>query len=379
VTERELREALRTVPVDEDARARTQQVVRAAYAEREPQPVRRRWAPVLAVVACALVAAVVVASMNAPGDAVARWVKQVLGEGHPDPRPALVRVPGGGRLLVGTADSAWVVSPDGSRRRLGDYAGASWSPHGLFVVVWRGGELTAVEPTGRVRWSLARKGRITAARWAPGDGYRVAYLSGGALRVLNGDGTGDRAFARARPVAPSWRPGTAYVLAYADPRGRVRVVNVDTGRELWRTAPTLVSKIAWSPNGRRLVVATPRRLLLFARDGRRLTMRTAPRGAVIDDVSWSPQGRLAEVWREARASQIVVSGRTVFTGSGQFGSIAWSPSGRRLLVPWPAADQWLFVNVDGGRAAAVANIERQFARGPARRSFPDAVEWCCPP
>ena len=73
----------------------------------------------------------------------------------------------------------------------------------------------------------------------------------------------------------------------------------------------------------------------------------------------------------------MVDGRTVFTGSGRFGTVAWSPSGRRLLVPWPAADQWLFLDVDGGRATAVANIARQFARGPARQAFPDAVEWCC--
>jgi hypothetical protein len=57
--------------------------------------------------------------------------------------------------------------------------------------------------------------------------------------------------------------------------------------------------------------------------------------------------------------------------------VAWSPSGRRLLVPWPEADQWLFLSTDGGRIAAVANIRRQFAAGPRRSAFPDAVEWCC--
>ena len=378
MTERELREALRRAPVDDDARGRALQVARAAYREREPVRPRQRWAPAVTVVACALAAALVVASLNAPGDAVARWVRQVLGAGHPDPKPALVRVPGGGRLLVSSADGAWAVAADGARRRLGDYAGVSWSPRGLFVVGWRGGELVAMEPSGRVHWSLARPGRITAARWAPGDGYRVAYLSGRTLRVVNGDGTGDRRLAAAAAVAPSWRAGSAYVLAYADPRGRVRVVNVDTGAELSRT-PSLrrVRRLAWSPDGRRLAIVTGRRVLVLDRRGSPVREHRVPRGTAVDAVSWSSAGRLAEVRRGPRTSEIVVDGRAVFTGSGRFGSVAWSPSGRRLLVPWPAADQWLFLDVDSGRATAVANIARQFARGPARQAFPDAVEWCC--
>jgi len=377
VTERDLREALRHVPVDEDARGRALHVVRAAHREREPVRSRRRLAPALAIAACALAAVVVAASLNAPGDALARWVRQVLGTGHPDPKPALVRVPGGGRLLVSSPDGAWAVAADGSRRRLGDYAGVSWSPKGLYVVGWRGAELVAMEPSGRVHWSLARSGRISAARWAPGDGYRVAYLSGRALRVVNGDGSGDRRLAAAAPVAPSWRAGLQYVLAYVDRAGHVRVVNADTEVELWRTARARVRQLAWSPDGSRLAVVTSRRLLVFGRGGRLVDRRAVPRGTVVDGVSWSRGGRLAEVRRGARTSEIVVDGRAVFTGSGRFGTVAWSPSGRRLLVPWPAADQWLFLDVDSGRATAVANIARQFARGPAHRAFPDAVEWCC--
>ena len=366
MTERELREALRSVPV-EGARARSLAVVRAAYRSREPVRARRRWAPALALVACAVAAAVVAASLNAPGDAVARWVRQVLGTGHPDPRPALVRVPGGGRLLVGP----WVISPDGSRRRLGDYAGMSWSPHGLYVVAWRRGELTAMEPNGAVHWSLARRGRITAARWEPRDGYRIAYLSGRTLRIVNGDGTGDRPFARAARVAPSWRRGFPYVVTYVGPRGWVRVVAVDSGRRLWSAHVPGVAEVAWSPDGRRLAVVTPRRLTVFGRAGNRLRVQRAPAGTVIDDVSWSPDGRLAQVRRGSATSQVVVGGRLLFTGPGRFGGLAWSPNGRRLLVPWPAADEWVFLAADGGRAAAVANIERQF--GP----LPAAAEWCC--
>jgi hypothetical protein len=372
VNEQRLRDAMRSVDEAPGARARALDVVRAAYREREPvPPPPRRWVPVAALLVCVLAAAVVAVTVGSPGDAVARWVRQVLGTGHPAARPALVRVPGGGRLLVSTADGAWVVAADGSRRRLGDYAGASWSAEGRFVVAWRGGELVAMEPSGRVRWSLAREGRITVARWARVEGFRVAYLSGRTLRVVDGDGTDDRRLGPARAVAPAWRPDTRYVLAYADRRGRVRVVPVDGGRELWRT-PRIpgVQEIAWAPDGRRLVVTTPRRALVYARGGRLLAARTMPRAVVLDHVSWSPDGRLAEVRRGARTSAIVVGARTLFTGTGRFGSVAFSPSGRRLLVPWPVADQWLFLGADGGRAAAVANIERQFGG-------PGPVEWCC--
>jgi WD40 repeat protein len=367
VTERELREALRSVPVDE-ARARSLDVVRAAYRAREPVPVRRRWAPALAVVACALAAAVIAASLNAPGDAVGRWVREVLGTGHPHPRAALVRVPGGGRLLVSSGGGAWAVAPDGMRRRLGDYAGASWSPRGLYVVAWRGGELVAMEPNGRVHWSLARQGLIAAARWAPIDGYRIAYIAGRTLRIVNGDGTGDRRFARVRAIAPAWRPDRAHVLAYVA-RGRVRVAAVDANRQIWTVRARGVTKLAWSPDGRRLAVVTPRHLLVVAR-GRTLERRAMPDGMVLDDASWSPSGRLVLVRRGARTSEVVIGGRVLFTGPGRFGAISWSPNGRRLLVPWPAADQWLFLDAAGGRAAAVGNIDRQFGgSGP--------VEWCC--
>ena len=384
MNEQRLRDELRQAPIDDGARARTLRVVRAAYAGREPAP--RRWAPVVVAVACVLAAVVVAASATAPGDAVARWVRSVFsgGDEPATTRPALVRVPGGGRLLVTSsapAAGAWVVSPDGSRRRIGDYAGASWSPRGLFVVAWRDGELRAVEPGGRVRWSLSRRGPIAAARWAP-SGFRIAYLSGGSLRVVAGDGTGDRRLAAARPVAPAWRPDAANVLADADRRGRVRVVAVDSGRELWRTRTLRgVTELAWSPDGARLLAATPRAWLVLSRGGHVLSRRSLPAGFVADDLAWAPRGnRIAVVRRNARRSDVLLTGprgqRPLFTGSGRFGRVAFSPDGRRLLVPWPSADQWLFLSTRG-RIAAVANIGRQFARGPRPGPFPDAVEWCC--
>jgi hypothetical protein len=380
VNDQRLREALRSVPA-EDARSRARDVVLAAYREREPAlprthrlvaPIRRRrrLAPAFVILAALLVIGVVLAAVNSPGNAVARWVREVLGTDHPHARPALVRVPGGGRLLVSSPDGVWVIAADGSRRRLGDYAGASWSPRGLYVVAWRDHELFAVEPGGQVRWSLARRGTIDMARWAPVDGYRIAYLAGRTLRIVNGDGTGDHALGRASVgVAPAWRPDARHVLAYAARDGRLRVVAVDGGGE-WHARLRGIIQLAWAPNGRRLAAVRPRGVVLFDRGGHRVGVRRPPRGMAVDYASWSPRGQLAVVVRGAARSEVRVGQRTLFTGSGRFIGLAWSPSGRRMLVPWPAADQWLFLSADGGRVAAVANIARQF--GSTR-----PVEWCC--
>jgi dipeptidyl aminopeptidase/acylaminoacyl peptidase len=394
MNERDLRDALRdAVPEDDAARRRAWQVVQAAYGELEPRrrrPLRPRRLLALAVAATLVpVAAGGGAAASAPHSAVGHWVRGVLGVGDRDARPALARVPGGGRLLVAGGDGVWVVSADGSKRRLGSYVGASWSPHGRFVVAWRGRELTALDPAGKVRWSLARQQPVALARWAPVDGFRIAYLAGGALRVVGGDGTDDHRYAAARQdVAPAWRPDNRHVLAYVDARNRVDVVAVDSRTRLGRSAPlTDPRELAWSADGRRLMATTRRRVILFDGAGRRLRSRAMPAASVVADAEWAPDGaRIAVVRRTPGAGRSDVllldperglRMRALFGGPGRFGALAWSPSGERLLVSWPEPDQWLFLRPRGGRRDAVANIARQFMPGAARPSFPRAVQWCC--
>ncbi|MEA2144216.1 MAG: hypothetical protein QOI64_2646 [Solirubrobacteraceae bacterium] len=395
MNEQQLREALRdAVPEDERARRRAWQVVQASYAEREPSRRRRpRRRLVALAVAAALVpvAAAGGAAASAPHSAVGQWVRGVLGVGERDVRRALVAVPGGGRLLVQGEAGTWVVSADGAKRRLGDYTGAAWSPRGLFVVAWRGGELTALDPGGKVRWSLARPEPIALARWAPVNGYRIAYLAGGGLRVVNGDGTADRRLAAAarRSVAPAWRPDDAHVLAYADARERIDVVAADSRERLWRSArlPGL-AQLSWSADGRLLLAATRRGLVLFDAAGRRMFTRPMPAGSVLQEVAWAPRRSQVAVVRRVVAAgrsevllldpQRGLRGRVLFTGPGRFGAPAWSPDGARLLIGWPEADQWLFLRARGrGRLTAVANIARQFGPGDATPAFPRSVRWCC--
>ena len=131
-------------------------------------------------------------------------------------RTALFRLPAPGRLLVESAKGPWIVRPDGSKRLLGPYREASWSPHGLFLAATGRDELAAVEPGGRVHWTLARPA-VRFPRWTgTRTDTRIAYLTGGRLHLVAGDGTGDREIARAAPVAAAWRPGTR-ILAYATP------------------------------------------------------------------------------------------------------------------------------------------------------------------
>jgi hypothetical protein len=376
---------------DPAARERSLRIVRAAYQQLQPCPRRRPWRAFVATVLLAAVGAAGVAAASAPRSDVGRFVRGVLGVGEPHARAALVRVPGGGRLLVAAGDGAWVVASDGAKRRLGAYAGASWSPHGKFAVVWRGRELTAVDPVGRVRWSLPHEAAVADARWAPGDGFLIAYRAGAALRIVGGNGARDRGLAAARAgVAPAWRPDATHTLAYADARGRVTVVDADTGQRRWRGAPLAgVRELLWSPRGDRLLAVGAARLTLYGAGGARLASRALPAGTRAEHAAWAPRGsRVALVrtsGRRTRSELVLLDAaddlraRPLFARLGRFDAPAWSPGGRWLLLPWPDADQWLFLRPDGApRRTAVANIARQFAPGAQRAAFPRTVQWCCP-
>jgi hypothetical protein len=375
-------------PGELDAERRAWAVVRAAYDPAAPTS-RRAW-PTRPLIALAAVLALVAAALSPPGRAVGGWMRDAIGRervaGRADARPALASLPAPGRLLVVSARGAWVVNEDGSKRRLGAYGDASWSPRGLHVVLVRGPRLVAATPTGEIRWTLTRRPRVIAPRWSP-SGFRIAYGARGALRVVNGDGEPDRLLAaRAVPGAWAWHPDAArHVLAYATPDGIVRVVDVDAERVLWRTrrgSPVL--RVEWSADGEELLVVSPRRLRTFARPGERrlnmwvpLTVRTAgfaPSGREIGFMVSDPTaGESAVFVYDGRSS------REVFSGAGRFGDLEWSPDGRWLLVTWPSADQWLFLRMPRvGEIRAVSDIQREFdPGGGAAGAPPRPAGWCC--
>jgi hypothetical protein len=253
---------------EHDARERAWTVVSAAFAEREPRPQRRSWRPVTVVVLAVVVAA---GLLSPPGRAVLDEIRQAVGV--EESAPALFSLPAPGRLLV-TADSGvWVVDEDGSKRLLGDYREASWSPFGRFVVATRANELVALTPDGRVRWSLARPD-VRLPRWGGSrTDTRVAYFSSGRLRVVGGDGKRDRLLAAdAAQRAPVWLTGGTHRLAYAARDGSVRVVDVDTAEVVDRDAPARLIRppaATASPDGRWTVVGwADADQLVFTRLGR---------------------------------------------------------------------------------------------------------------
>lgn len=394
MSDRDLRADLLTVPVPDelDAQRRTWRVVEAAYAEREAVPRRRRsLRPILALAA---VAAVVAAGLSPPGRTVGGWIQDRVA-GEPDAEPALVQLPGPGMLLVAAERGPWIVRQDGSKRLLGDYDDASFSPHGLFVVATAGRRVVALEPDGDPRWSLARPGQVADARWAPDPGFRVVYREGDTLRIVAGDGTGDRLLARGvAPVAPAWLPRAGRtVLAYARADGAVRVVDVESGEAVLRTPRARrVREILWTPDGL-LAVLTRRELRVHDRRGRvRRAARAAEGNELLDAVAL-PGGRVvyADFDPQARATALVlahcfapadcrtVGPSTIFQGAGHLQDLSLSPDGRWLLAGWPEADQLLFLGFPRvGKVVAVEDVRREFdPGGAARGAFPRLAGWCC--
>jgi hypothetical protein len=376
VNEDRLRHLLHEAPLPPSDRARAFAVFRQAFAEREQVSWPRRHARALALSAAA--AALVAAAMSPPGRAVLGSLRDAVGrEGVKRAQPALVSLPAPGPLLVQSAKGPWVLQPDGSRRLLGSYRDAAWSPHGLFLAVTRPNQLVAVDPQGHVRWALARAD-VRHPRWTgTRTDARIAYLSGSRLHLVAGDGTDDVDLCgvpAAADVAPAWRPGPERVLAYTTTRGRVYVLDADRCSLSWRSAPFAAPRLlAWSSDGRRLALVTANKLVVFA--GWRPTVRFM-RG--ITSAAFAPGGHaLAAV---QRGSVLLFDGddlrakpKRVFAAAALLGQVVWSPDGRWLLATWPSADQWLFVRSSGGKLLANSHITEQFGGG----SFPSLTGWCC--
>ena len=387
--ERDIREALQSVIVPEqnEAAERSWEVVRSAHAEcpdpRPPHRMRRRGLQLALAVG---VAAVLV---SPAGASVRHWVADAVSPGVKHAKPALTSLPTPGSLLIQSGNGPWVVHADGSKRLLGNFSGASWSPHGLYVAATSQHELAAVDQSGKVRWALDRTGPVRLASWNGPDGFRVTYLNGDSLRVVDGDGTGDRLLEpQIAPVAPAWKPGFRYVLAFAESNGTVTAVQTETGKAVFRTAPgPRPVSLQWSTDGRNLLVTDARKVELLDKEGKRLWRWSMPPRTRIVAARLAPGGdqRIALILRGGTGNRILLGSpttppRTLFSGPGLFSELEWSPNGDWLLLPWKSADQWLFLNLKRpGKIDAISNVSQQFAPGaqPGAASFPRIDGWCC--
>jgi hypothetical protein len=392
-------------PGEEDARRRAGTVARAALAERSaiapaPRLPRRGRGPAAALVVL-LAATVLALGLTAPGRATAEWVRQhlseVTGRDAPPTRAAsrYGPLPGGGRLLAVNDQGLFAFGLPGNapRELLGRIDAATWSPHGRFVAAVRGIELIAVDLRGRRHWSLSAAHPIRWPAWSP-SGFRVAYVvgrgardGGRTIRVVAGDGSGDRPLAASGPTPPVWQPGVAPAerLATVDSAGRVALRDADSGRVLWRTrlyrAPL---QLAWTGGGRRLLVLERRRVVtLDAATGARvgqsatqantinLALAARPRHhgyAVIRRAANDPRDRVAVVRTDASGRRVRDSSSVLFAG-GPIRAIAWSPRGDWLAADLAGVDGWDLVHVRG------RGVDRVRTLGAGRGAR--LAGWCC--
>jgi hypothetical protein len=326
------------LPDATDAEQRAWAVVRAGAPPARAGR-RRRRAPIAALLA--VVGAAV--ALTPPGAAVGEWVRDRVDPpkpaAQPSARPAS-RLPAAGRLLVRDARGVAVVAQDGKRTRLGRYDGATWSPHGRFVAAWRGTRLTALTPEGEIRWQIDAPARIRVARWSLDRGYRIAYVTdGGRLRVVAGDGTGDRPLAATAAAAvPAWRPGGDHALAFVTAAGRLAIRDVDTGAAIERprgAIPRGTRTLSWSAGGRLLAAAGPRAIRVFdlrAGGAHRIATRRRERFTA---AAFSPiHPTLARIARLGDRAT-VQAGRELFATRGRIRAAAWSPDGRWLMLETP--------------------------------------------
>jgi hypothetical protein len=365
------------IPGEHEARERTWAVAAASFAERQPHDRRRRmWRPALAI---AIVVAAAAAVLSPPGRAVLDGLREVVGVERA--QPALFSLPSGGRLLVASDAGVWVVQRDGSKRLLGPYREASWSPFGRFIVAAKTNELAALEPDGDVRWTLARPDPRSAVWTGSETDTRIAYVDRSGARVVAGDGEADHLLAAGVRGPLAWSPGPSHLLAYVV-RGRIRVQDVDTRRVVWQDrvadGGSPVRALAWSSDGTRLAVLQPFALRVYGEAGQVLDQDDPSDATQDGDASFRPKKRVLSVIRLHGAQSTVFglrAGAPRFSGTGVFAQLQWSPNGRWLLLTWPTADQWVFVHANGGkrRIRAVANVSEQFRS----RAFPRVEGWCC--
>jgi len=361
------------LPGEAEAAARSWPVVEAALGERVPSshrgPVRAR-----VIVAVAL-AGLALATVLSPAGA---WIGDRF-DNNPPESPAFAPLPQGGSVLAISRSGAYAIRPDGSVRRLGAFTEAGWSPHGLHVAGVEGRRLVAVDAAGTVKWTLTGRHPLSHPAWSTGLGYAVAYIEGHSLRVVagNGDPTTNRILRRdAAAVTPAWRPHTDHVLTYATTNGALETIDVDSGRTIARSRVSASFEpprsVAWARGGHRLVALWPHSLTVLDLGGQVRRTISLPGPARL--LALHPSGERAAVVLGRRVLGVRLAGgelRQLFQGTVD--GIAWSQDGKRLLLAWRDADEWLLLG-PGHRIRALHGVSRELG---SAGGFPRVASWCC--
>ncbi len=255
-----------------------------------------------------------------------------------------------------------MVSEDDSRRRLGSYSAAAWSPNVIFVALADGRQLAVAEPDGKLRWSITAPAKVADLVWAAPSGSRIAYRAGRELRVVEGTGAADRSVADAvAAVGPAWRPGAAddsgpYELAFVGRDGRIRLADPDDPAAEPVLGPSSVSAshLLWLDADRLAAIDRGRIVILDSR--LRATERIPlPGGGEVTAADVAPEaGRIALARSESsypprskllliRVGRNLDEVRSVFSIPGEYAGLSFSPDERWIAAGWPEADSWLMV------------------------------------
>jgi hypothetical protein len=217
--------------------------------------------------------------------------------------------------------------------------------------------------------------------------------------VTAADGTGDHSIAaETAAVPPAWSPLGVSDLAYVDGSGELRFADGESGATLGaRAALPGVVDLEWGNDGAAVLEASraavrlrPVRVEKLAEGiGVGAEQRLAlPEGAVVRDAALSPRGgtvaALVSLGR-ARGERSAIllfdlhsgASQRLLSVPGRLSELAFSPDGRRLLIAWPEADQWLFLPTDRGKGRAVGEVAAAFAPGGGTTAFPKVEGWCC--
>jgi hypothetical protein len=278
---------------------------------------------------------------------------------------------------------ASTVGAHGRIRALGPASDGDLSPHARNAVLASGSALVAVSVAdGQVRWRVPAPAPVSLPRWSLERTVppccRVAYLAGGALYAVGGDGRGAHVVAtHVLAVAPAWRPGPGHELAYAAPDG-IHVVEGDTRRERAhvRIAVRPVG-LSWRSDGRRLAVgdatgvtlysATGKRLLRLPAHGSVLAAGYAPGGDRLVVLRRDAGGRLSLLVRRATGALRVLRNLTITAA----GDLRLSPDGRFALLASREADEWIEIRLRDGHLQHLREIGQRLRAGFA----PRALAW----
>jgi WD40 repeat protein len=319
--------------------------------------------------------------LTRPGQAVGEWVGHKLdvvkeAKPKPAPRPTPVHrdgtaLPSPGKLLVSGGRGLWIVNADGSKRRLGTWTQGALSPHALNVAATRGRTLAAIATDGNVRWKHTAPAPVKDPRWSP-DGLNIAYRAGARMHLIYGNGLHDVTLhGRAADAAPAWRPNDPNTLAWARQDGTVIVENAYTGLILWHRRTGPVRTLAWSADGKRLLIAGRRRAAIY-RPGSTTkphTIALAP-GESLAAAVFAPQGNrlaLAIASPDRTRVQLLHRDAALVEAPGRLNQLTWSPDGDWLIAPY--RDEWLLVSARGGPQVRSLDGLRMSTR---------AEGWCCP-